>query len=314
MNYAFLFPGQGSQTPGMIRDVCENFSVAKKMLNRISEIAEVDMEKLMWESDAQTLSRSDNSQLSVMSASLVIAEVLKEKGIVPNAAMGFSLGEFPALCVSGVLDFETCVRVVKTRGKIMQEVCEAIANENAGAAPGMSAIVGLSPEKVIEICAQCKDVYAANLNSTKQTVISGTFAGLTEAEEKAKEAGARRALRLAVAGPYHSPLMQRAADNFEKAIANIEFKNPTIALFSNVTGEKVSTGDEAKKNAIVHMTHPVQWTKEEAALASLFEKGEWRVLECGVGKVLTGLWKDTSASEKWPCTAINSAEAINNNF
>lgn len=310
MKYAFLFPGQGAQTPGMIKDVCDAFPVAKKTLSRISEIAEVDMEKLMWESDGATLSRSDNSQLSVMSASLVIAEVLKEKGIVPSAAMGFSLGEFPALCVSGVLDFETCVRVVKTRGKIMQEVCEAIANENAGAAPGMSAIVGLSQEKVIKICSQCKDVYAANLNSTKQTVISGTFAGLTQAESLAKEAGARRALRLAVAGPYHSPLMQRAADNFEKAIACVEFKDPKIALFSNVTGERVFSGSDAKNNAILHMTHPVQWTKEEAALASLFEKGEWRVLECGVGRVLTGLWKDTSANEKQPCTAVNSAEAI----
>ena len=241
--HAFLFPGQGAQTPGMIKDVAEAFPAAKKVLDDISQIAGTDVPKLLWESDAQALSRSDNSQLAITAASLAICAALKEKGIVPAAAMGFSLGEFPALHIAGVLSFEDVIKVVLDRGRIMQAVCEKIAAENEGHAPGMSAILGLPPEKVAEIAASIPDAYAANLNSSVQTVISGTEAALEKAEAAAKEAGARRAVRLKVAGPFHSPLMQRAADEFEKAIAGVTFNNPTIKLFSNVTGKEETSGE-----------------------------------------------------------------------
>jgi [acyl-carrier-protein] S-malonyltransferase len=231
--YAFLFPGQGAQVPGMIKDICEAYPEARKVVDEVTKITGVDMPKLLWESDQATLSRSDNSQLAITTASIAVMKVLESKGITPSAAMGFSLGEFPALYASGVLSFEDVIKVVRERGLIMQEVCEKIAKENEGHAPGMTAVIGLSTEQVKEIADGIENAYAANLNSDKQTVVSGTFDALEKVEAAAKEAGARRALRLQVAGPFHSPLMQEAADNFEKAIANVTFNDPRITLFSN---------------------------------------------------------------------------------
>lgn len=311
--YAFLFPGQGAQAPGIIKDVAESTAAAKKVIDDVSSIIDVDMAKLLWDTDAAVLSRSDNSQIAITTASLAIMAALKEKGITPSVAMGFSLGEFPALYAAGVLSFEDVVRVVRERGKIMQAVCEEIAAANAGHAPGMSAIIGLPPEKVKEIADGIKDAYAANMNSVKQTVVSGTFDALTEVEKKATEAGARRAIRLAVAGPFHSPLMQKAADNFEKTLASVTFADPTIPLFSNVTGRQVTKGDEAKKSAVLHLTHPVLWTDEEDKLGGIITSdsaNEWTVLEVGPGKVLSGLWRDSPYGEAHGATPVNTQESI----
>lgn len=311
--YAFLFPGQGAQAPGMMKDICEAVPESRKVLDDISAIWGKDVAKLMWETEADELSRSDNSQMAITAASIAVVKALEIKGIKPSAAMGFSLGEFPALYAAGVLSFEDVIKVVAKRGSIMQAVCEQIAAENSGHAPGMSAVIGLSPEQVKEIASKCENVYAANMNSPVQTVLSGTFDGLTQAEALAKEAGARRALRLAVAGPFHCPLMQRAADEFEKAIADVKFNNPEIALFSNVTGKRAENGEEIKKNAVLHLTHPVLWTDEEKVLFDMMEAdgGEWKLFEPGPGKVLTGLWAKSGLEEKYSVSAINSVENLN---
>lgn len=312
--FAYLFPGQGAQAPGMIKDVAENSASAMKVIDDVSALINVDMKKLMWESDAAELSRSDNSQIAITTASIAIMAALKDKGIEPSAAMGFSLGEFPALYAAGVLSFESVIKVVRQRGLIMQKVCEEIAKENAGHAPGMSAILGLPPEKVVEIANGIKDAYAANMNSVKQTVISGTFDALGQAEEAAKAAGARRAVRLAVAGPFHSPLMQKAADEFEKVLADVEFADPKIHLFSNVTGKEVTKGADAKSSAVLHLTHPVLWTDEEAVLANIIsvEGGveSWSVIEPGPGKVLSGLWGQTEFGASLAASPVNTNEAI----
>lgn len=312
--FAYLFPGQGAQAPGMIKDVAENSASAMKVVEDVSALIDVDMKKLMWESDAAELSRSDNSQIAITTASIAIMAALKDKGIEPAAAMGFSLGEFPALYAAGVLSFESVIKVVRQRGLIMQKVCEEIAAENEGHAPGMSAILGLPPEKVVEIAKGIKDAYAANMNSVKQTVISGTFDALGQAEEAAKAAGARRAVRLAVAGPFHSPLMQKAADEFEKVLADVEFADPKIHLFSNVTGKEVVKGADAKASAVLHLTHPVLWTDEEAVLANIVsvEGGvdSWSVIEPGPGKVLSGLWGQTEFGASLASSPINTWEAV----
>ena len=310
--YVFLFPGQGAQVPGMIKDICDAYPEAKAVVDEVTKITGVDMPALLWESEAAELSRSDNSQLAITTASIAVMAVLKSKGIEPSAAMGFSLGEFPALYAAGVLSFEDVIKVVRQRGQIMQAVCEKIAGENEGHAPGMTAVIGLSPEKVEELASGIKDAYAANLNSPVQTVVSGTADALAQVEAKAKEAGAKRALRLAVAGPFHSPLMQEAADNFEKAIAGVEFKNPDKILFSNVTGKEAKSGEEIKKNAVLHLTNPVRWTDEEKVLNGLIKSDgdEWVLIEPGVGNVLTGLWGKSGFAESAACTAVNSADSI----
>lgn len=313
--YAFLFPGQGAQAPGMVKDVAESFPSAKKVIDDVSSIVNLDMAKLLWESDAAELSRSDNSQIAITAASLALMAALKDKNIEPSAAMGFSLGEFPALYAAGVLSFEDVVNVVRQRGLIMQKVCEEIAAKNEGHAPGMTAVLGLPPEKVKEIASGIKDAYAANMNSVKQTVVSGTFDALAAVEKAASEAGARRAVRLKVAGPFHSPLMQDAAVEFEKAIADVKFNNPKIKLFSNVTGKECVSGEEAKKSAVLHLTNPVLWTDEEDCLASVMKADgfdKWAALEVGPGKVLSGLWGNTDYNASVAVLPVNTAESVNN--
>ena len=311
--YAFLFPGQGAQVPGMIKDICEAYPEAHKVVDDVTKITGVDMPKLLWESDQATLSRSDNSQLAITTASLAVMKVLESKGITPSAAMGFSLGEFPALYAAGVLSFEDVIKVVRQRGLIMQATCENIAKANEGHAPGMTAVIGLSPDQVAALTKDIKDAYPANLNSPVQTVVSGTADALTELEGKAKEAGARRALRLAVAGPFHSPLMQEAADNFEKALVDVKFNNPSKTLFSNVTGKEATDAAEIKKNAVLHLTNPVRWTDEEKVLNDLMnadKDNEWELIEPGVGKVLSGLWAKSGYGEEKSCKDVNSVETL----
>lgn len=313
--YAFLFPGQGAQAPGMVKDVAESFSSVKKVIDDVSSIVNLDMAKLLWESDAAELSRSDNSQIAITAASLALMAALKDKNIEPSAAMGFSLGEFPALYAAGVLSFEDVVKVVRQRGLIMQKVCEEIAAKNEGHAPGMTAVLGLPPEKVKEIASGIKDAYAANMNSVKQTVVSGTFDALAAVEKAASEAGARRAVRLKVAGPFHSPLMQDAAVEFEKAIADVNFNDPKIKLFSNVTGKECVSGEEAKKSAVLHLTNPVLWTDEEDCLASVMKADgfdKWAALEVGPGKVLSGLWGNTDYNASIAVLPVNTTESVNN--
>ena len=313
--FAFLFPGQGAQEPGMLKDICEAFPEARKIVDDVSKITGVDMPKLLWESDKDVLSRSDNSQLAITTASIATMKVLESKGIVPSASMGFSLGEFPALYAAGVLSFEDVIKIVHLRGQIMQKVCEEIASENEGHAPGMTAVLGLPPEKVKEIASGIKDAYAANMNSVKQTVVSGTFDALAAVEKAASEAGARRAVRLKVAGPFHSPLMQDAAVEFEKAIADVNFNDPKIKLFSNVTGKECVSGEEAKKSAVLHLTNPVLWTDEEDCLASVMKADgfdKWAALEVGPGKVLSGLWGNTDYNASIAVLPVNTTESVNN--
>jgi [acyl-carrier-protein] S-malonyltransferase len=316
-NFVFLFPGQGAQTPGMMQDVVDASAAAKKMLADLSAAAGEDIGALLWESDAATLARSDRSQIAITAASLLVVAALAEKGIAPVACAGFSLGEFPAMYAAGVLSFADVVALVKKRGEIMQGVCETIAARSpAGAAPGMSAVLGLGPDAVQAEIAKMPagtELYAANLNSPRQTVVSGTAAGLTLAETAFKAAGAKRVVRLAVAGPYHSPLMQEAADKFAAVVAGVTFNDPAVPLFSNVTGARVATGAEVQKNIPRHLVEPVRWTDEEAAIAALLGKtyaADAGLLETGPGKVLTGLWKDTPFAEKWAAVPCGTAAQI----
>lgn len=311
--YAFLFPGQGAQAQGMMKDVCEAFPEARKVIDDVSAASGKDIAKLLWETEQAELNRSDNSQLAITAASLAVMAALKSKGIEPSAAMGFSLGEFPALYAAGILSFEDVVKIVVQRGTIMQKVCEDIAAANEGHAPGMTAVLGLPPEKVEAVAKSVQGAYAANMNSVKQTVVSGTFDGLAAVEEAAKAAGARKTVRLAVAGPFHSPLMQAAADGFKGALEPYAFSDPKIPLFSNVTGTQVTEGAAAKASAVDHLTNPVRWTDEERVLADMIaadKDNEWVVLEVGPGKVLSGLWGQTELGATLPCTPVNTADAI----
>jgi [acyl-carrier-protein] S-malonyltransferase len=312
-NAVFLFTGQGAQFPGMALDLFEASENVKKLFDTASASCGKDMKILLKETDAENLKRSDVSQPAITLANLASAVYLEEKGIAPAACAGFSLGEYAALASAKVITIEDCFKLVSERGKAMQASADNIAaNSGAGMTPGMAAVIGLSPELVESLVAEWtaagfKNLYAANYNSSKQVVVSGTAEALTEAENRFKEAGARRVIRLAVAGPFHSPLIKDAAEKFAPILESVKFANPAIPLFSNVSGKQVLSGDEAKKLALRQITEPVRWTDEEAAIASLNVKV---VLECGPGKVLQGLWKDTGS--EIPVFAAGSLQDIEN--
>jgi len=308
----FLFPGQGSQYPGMGLDLLDISAEAKKIFATASAVLGLDMAALIRDSDPETLKRTDVSQSAISAASLAAAACLKERGICPTACAGFSLGEYPALACAGILSVEDCFRLTDKRGKAMQAAVDRIRQSGADA-PGMAAVIGLTPEQVEALIAEWKtdansalsDLYAANINSPKQTVVSGSAAALAEAENRFKEAGAKRFLRLQVAGPFHSPFMKEAAEAFAPALESVVFNDPAIPVFSNVTGKQLLTGAEAKALALRQIVEGVRWTGEEAALAALQPEA---LLETGPGKVLQGLWRDTGSAI--PCYAAGTATEI----
>jgi [acyl-carrier-protein] S-malonyltransferase len=311
MNTIFLFPGQGAQYPGMAMDLMEAGKEIKSLFSLASDIIGKDMADMLANSSPETLKRTDVSQPAITLANMAAAAFLAEKGVKPFAAAGFSLGEYAALAVAGVISTEECFSLVNQRGKAMQAAIDKIA-EGGADAPGMAAVVGLAPEHVEAQIAIWKkdgltDLYAANINSPKQVVVSGSAAALSAAEGRFKDAGAKRFIRLQVAGPYHSPFMKEAAEAFASSLEKVEFKDPAIPLFSNVTGKQVKTGAEAKSLALRQIVESVRWTDEEKALAALNPE---RLLEVGPGKVLQGLWKDTGSSV--PCLAAGTAEDIGN--
>ena len=303
VKYGFLFPGQGAQFPGMMKDLCEKFADGKDFFEKYSKTAGFSISQLLWESSEQELARTDKSQTAITAASLLVVEFLKTKQISPSFVAGFSLGEWVALRASEVLSFEETVYAVKRRGEIMQEVCDSIASASSNP-PGMAAVIGLDGKIVQTVLKGREDVFAANLNSAQQTVISGTCDGLAWAEENLKNAGARRIIPLKVAGPFHSPLMMDAAEKFSKVLDTLTFNDPVLPVFSNVTGKQVKTGDEARKNAVKHIVSPVLWIDEETSIHNMCnDSDEYKLIEAGPGKVLAGLWGKTEFAKKIPCVS-----------
>lgn len=305
MRTVFLFPGQGAQYPGMGKDLWDFSAKVKELFKRASDITSINMEKLLFEGSAEDLRATDKAQAALTLVNLAAAVVLREKGIVPGAAAGFSLGEYAALVTAGVLTEEAVFSLVKFRGEVMESASRAL--DAPEGQPGMAAVMGLDlPDvrKALE-AAGIPDVYAANYNSPVQTVISGTAAALSKAEEVLKAAGARRCVRLKVSGPFHSPLLGAARAEFEAALAEYTFADPSLPLYSNVTGKAVSSGAVAKRLAGEQITSPVLWVDIERNLRA---EGFERVLEAGPGTVLAGLWK--AVYPDFPCLPAGTVEAI----
>jgi [acyl-carrier-protein] S-malonyltransferase len=308
----FLFPGQGAQFPGMALDLWEISGGVKKLFDLASDSTGRDMKALLQDSDGETLKRTDISQPAVTLANLAAAVYLGERGVRPAGCAGFSLGEYAALVTAGVISAEDCFRLVKFRGEAMQAAADRIREESPGGeAPGMAAVIGLEPERVSALIAEwaaggLTGLYPANINSPRQLVVSGTAPALAAAEERFKAAGARRFIRLQVAGPFHSPLIAGAAEVFAPVLEQLPFGDPVIPLFSNVSGGPVKSGAEAKKFALAQISSPVRWVEEEGAINRL--EGITAVLETGPGTVLRGLWKDSGSGI--PCHAAGNAADI----
>ena len=286
-NAVFLFPGQGSQYTGMALDLYEASDAVKKLFSLASGILGRDMQQTLAESGEEELKKTDTAQGAVTLANLAAATFLKERGIQPAITAGHSLGEYAALCTAGILSVEACFSLVGARGRAMAA--------NRGAGSGMMAVLGLDGGEVEKLILAWREeglteLYAANFNAKRQTVVSGTHAALSEGERRFKEAGARRVLPLKVSGPFHSPLMRDSGEAFSAFLQEQDFLDPTIPVFSNVTGERIVSGKEACALAVRQITEPVRWTAIEAAIATLTPDA---LFEAGPGKVLQGLWADT---------------------
>lgn len=282
---ALVFPGQGAQFVGMGKALYESNSEIKSLMDSANEILGFDILNIMFNGTDEDL-----KQTSVTQPAIFIHSVAKAKSMdITDAKMvaGHSLGEFSALVVSGVLSFEDGLRLVFERAKAMQEAC----NASAGA---MAAILGLSDEKVEEICSSVERVVVpANYNCPGQLVISGETKAVEEACAKMKEAGAKRALLLPVNGAFHSPLMQPAQERLAKAINTTEFKNARIPVYQNVTTTAVTDAEEIKKNLIAQLTGSVKWTQ---SVQNMIKDGASSFVEIGPGKALQGMIKKIDAS------------------
>ena len=278
MKKAYIFPGQGSQFPGMAKDLYENNATARELLEKANEILGFRITDIMFNGTADDLKQTNVTQPAIFLHSVVIAKCLPE--FQPDMVAGHSLGEFSALVAAGAMDFEEGLRLVAIRARAMQKACEA--------APGaMAAILALPAEKVEEICADIDGIVAAaNYNCDGQIVISGEKAAVEQACVRMKEAGARRALPLAVGGGFHSPLMEPARAELAEGIENAIFHKPICPVYQNVTGLPSTDPQEIKANLLSQLTSSVKWTQ---SVKNMLEDGAGHFIELGPGQVLQGL-------------------------
>ena len=286
MKKAYVFPGQGSQFPGMAKDLYENQPKAKEMLEKANEILGFRITDIMFEGTADDLKATKVTQSAIFLHSTVLAACYD--GFKPDMTAGHSLGEFSALVAAGAISFEDGLRLVSIRANAMQKCCEA----NPG---GMAAIIGMTNEAVEEVCKSVDGlVIPANYNSDGQVVISGEKAAVEAACEKAKEAGAKRALPLPVSGAFHSPLMEPARKELAEAIEKTKFSTPICPVYQNVTAKAETDPETIKANLLAQLTSPVRWTQ---SVKSMVADGADYFMEIGPGNVLQGLIKRTAGTE-----------------
>jgi [acyl-carrier-protein] S-malonyltransferase len=282
---AFIFPGQASQYVGMGRDLYEQFETVRRIYDQADELVPFDLKSLSFEGPEEQLTQTQYTQPAVFVHSVSAAELLKKRGIAPDAVAGHSLGEYAALVVAGVLGLEDALRAVCIRASLMQE-----AGENY---PGtMAAIIGLSDEAVRAICEAASTgedrVCPANFNAPGQVVVSGTTPAVHRAMEQAKERGAKLAVELPVSGAFHSPLMDSVGRKMEQTLSGIAFSPARIPVVENVTADVVREPAVIRDLLVRQLTHPVLWVASMKKLVSL---GIGTVAEVGPGKVLQGLMR-----------------------
>ena len=282
MSKAYLFPGQGSQFPGMGKALYESSPEARALMERSNEVLGFRITDIMFDGTDEDLRQTKVTQPAVFLHSVISAMCMGED-FKPEMTAGHSLGEFSALVAAGALSFEDGLRLVYARAMAMQKACEA-------APSTMAAIIGLPDEKVEEICAEVNRegnvVIPANYNNPGQLVISGNIDAINEACAKLKEAGAKRALPLKVGGAFHSPLMQPAKDELQEAIEKTEVKAPVCPVYQNVDGKPHTDPAEIKQNLIAQLTSPVRWTQ---CVQNMIADGADDFTECGPGKALQGM-------------------------
>lgn len=284
MKHAFVFPGQGSQFPGMGKAHYENNAFAKKLFEQANEILGFRISDVMFNGSESDLKQTSVTQPAVFLHSVIAFKSIDLAGASPDMVAGHSLGEFSALVANGTLSFEDALQLVSVRAGAMQKACEQSPST-------MAAVLNLADDKVEAICAEVTSetgeiVVPANYNCPGQLVISGSLKGIEIACERMKAAGAKRALVLPVGGAFHSPLMAPAKQELAAAIEATKFHSPVCAVYQNVVARGVMDKDEIKQNLVDQLTGPVRWTQSVEAMIA---DGASKFTEAGPGKVLQGL-------------------------
>ncbi|MFL1916152.1 ACP S-malonyltransferase [Plesiomonas shigelloides] len=283
--FAMVFPGQGSQSVGMLADLAQQFPIVEQTFAEASAVLGYDLWALVQQGPAEELNKTWQTQPALLTASVAIWRVWQEKnGAMPVVMAGHSLGEYSALVCAGVMDFKDAVRLVELRGKLMQEAVP----EGTGA---MAAIIGLDNDSIAKACAESAEgqvVAPVNFNSPGQVVIAGNKEAVERAGAACKAAGAKRALPLPVSVPSHCALMKPAADKLAVALQEITFNAPRIPVINNVDVAAESDADAIRSALVRQLYSPVRWTE---TVESMSAQGVTHLLEMGPGKVLTGLTK-----------------------
>ena len=292
MASALVFPGQGSQFVGMGKDLADAFTVAREVFLEVDDALNENLSALMFDGDAQDLMLTQNAQPALMAVSMAVVRVLQQEGKISLAeTFKYALGEYSALCAAGAFDITTAARLLRTRGKAMQEAVPV-------GKGGMAALIGATVEIAREIAAEAAqgDVcVAANDNAPGQVVISGSTAAIDRAVEIAGKKGLKRAVKLAGSAPFHSPMMQPAAVVMEQALAAADIKDLRFPVIANVTAAPVVKADDIRKLLTAQVTGAVRW--RESMLFAM-ENGVDTIVEAGAGKVLSGLAKRISPDLK----------------
>ncbi|MEG1727791.1 MAG: ACP S-malonyltransferase [Acidaminococcaceae bacterium] len=283
---AFVFPGQGSQTVGMMKEFYDNYTVARDVFKEADEALGFSITDMCFKGPEDQLRLTFNTQPAILTASIAAAAVLQEQGLKPAMAAGHSLGEYSALVVAGAVKFADAVRIVRKRGQFMQEAVPV--GEGT-----MAAVLGLESEKIVEICASIeaetgKAVQAVNFNCPGQVVIAGAVEAVEKAIISLKAAGAKRAIILPVSAPFHSSLMQPASVRLAEELAQVTFQDAQIPVIANVTAQAVTSADTIKQLLIAQAAKPVLW---ETSVNYMVAQGATSFVEVGPGKVLTGFTK-----------------------
>jgi [acyl-carrier-protein] S-malonyltransferase len=291
---AYIFPGQGSQFPGMGKDLFENYSFAREIFSEADELLGFSLSEIMFNGSEDELKQTKVTQPAIYLHSILIAKL--GTNFKPEMVAGHSLGEFSALVASGGLSWQDGLSLVSKRALAMQKACEIEPST-------MAAVLGLSDEQIEKVCAEFNgEVVAANFNCPGQVVISGSIKGVELAGEKLKEVGAKRVLLLPVGGAFHSPFMEPARLELAAAIEAAKIDRPICPIFQNVNAKASQNEVEIKANLIAQLTGPVRWTQSIEAMISA---GANDFIECGPGKVLQGLVRKINAE-----ATVSSMELI----
>lgn len=288
---AFIFPGQGAQYVGMGREIAESSEAAGYIMDQATEALGFDIRKMIFESDDETLKITENTQPAILTASIACAQPLIEAGIKPDYVAGLSLGEYAAHVISGSIGFKDAVKLVRKRGKYMQEAVPA----GVGT---MAAIMGLSREDVIAVCEEAKSagvIEPANFNCPGQIVVAGNVEAVNEAVRLATEKGAKRAMILNVSAPFHCSLLKVAGEKLSAELNETVIRQMTIPVVTNVTGKIIESSDDIKDYLVRQVSSSVLW---EDCVATLIENGVDTFVEIGPGKVLSGFIKKIDKNMK----------------